>query len=164
MRAGCRVGGWTWRPAADPGSVWPDTELRLGATRRRGRAAALQQVWFLRRCRGGGTAESRDFSGAWRLRRARKRPGRRQAIVVKPLKGPLRYVVALPWFLWRNRLEYLGGPPGSLTEDTRQCPVEGGEGCDRGGPRRVKERRTFGWAVWAERTCEDWLVLWGPAI
>ncbi|KAJ1087557.1 hypothetical protein NDU88_000724 [Pleurodeles waltl] len=162
--AGCRAGGRTWRPAADPGGVWPGTELHLGATRLSGRAcgpattlvpAALPQR---RHC------WARDFSGAWRLRRARKRPGRRQAVVVKPLRGTLRFVVAHPWFLGRNRPENSGGPPKPLTEDTRQCPVEGGEGCGRRGLRRVKERRSSGWEVWAERACEDWLVLWGPAI
>ncbi|KAJ1156911.1 hypothetical protein NDU88_009628 [Pleurodeles waltl] len=108
-----------WRPAADPGGVWPGAELRLGATQRCGRAAALQRAWFLRRCRGGGTAGPRDSSGAWRLRRARKRLGRRQAVVVKPLRGPLRFVVAFPWLPGGNCPEYLGGPPGTLTEDTR---------------------------------------------
>ncbi|KAJ1167341.1 hypothetical protein NDU88_007733 [Pleurodeles waltl] len=54
--------------------------------------------------------------------------------------------------------------PGLLVEDTWQCPVDGGVGCGRGGPRRVKERRLSCLSIWAARACEDWLVLWGPAI
>ncbi|KAJ1160088.1 hypothetical protein NDU88_000590 [Pleurodeles waltl] len=61
--------------------------------------------------------------------------------------------------------EYLGGPSwGPLIENTRQHPVEDGEGCDRGGPRRVNERRLSGWAMWAERARGNWLMLWCPAI
>ncbi|KAJ1101186.1 hypothetical protein NDU88_006258 [Pleurodeles waltl] len=65
--------------------------------------------------------------------------------------GHLKFAAALPWLLGRCRPEYLGVPLwGPLIEDMRRYPVEGGEGCDRGGPRRVNERRLSGWIMWAE--------------
>ncbi|KAJ1106234.1 hypothetical protein NDU88_003637 [Pleurodeles waltl] len=137
-----------WRNAGGP------ADGRARARKAQGGRADAEARDCVRRCvaGSGGTAGCRDSSGAWRLQLARRRPEWRKATEVKPLRGTLEVRSCSPLASEEEPPEILRRTPcGPLLEDTRQYPVEGGEGCDRGGPRKVNERRISGWAMWAER-------------